>query len=61
MASDGYLILGATETALGLSDRFKMINDKPGLCSLNAAIPHLPTGQRSTPARPRLIAISGGR
>jgi chemotaxis protein methyltransferase CheR len=61
MMSDGYLILGATETALGLSDRFKMINDKPGLYALNAAVPHLLTVQRSTPARPRLVAISGGR
>jgi hypothetical protein len=61
MASDGYLILGATETALGLSDRFNLINDKPGLYALNAAVPHLPTKQRPTPARPRLIAICGGR
>jgi chemotaxis protein methyltransferase CheR len=61
LASDGYLILGATETALGLSDRFKMINDTPGLYALNATVPHLLAQQRTMPGRPRLIAISGGR
>jgi chemotaxis protein methyltransferase CheR len=61
LASDGYLILGATETALGLSDRFKMINDTPGLYALNATVPHLLAQQRTMPGRPRLIAISGSR
>src|SRR5690348_3978501 len=61
LASDGYLILGATETALGLSERFKMVNDMPGLYAVNAIALHLPVQQRTTAGRPHLIAISGGR
>lgn len=61
LASDGYLILGATETALGLSDRFKTINEKPGLYAVSATVPRLLARQRTMQGRPRLIAISGGR
>ena len=61
VASDGYLILGAAETALGLSDRFKMIIDKPGLYAINATVPPPVPQQRTTQARPRLVAIGGGR
>ncbi len=30
-AGDGYLVLGAAETVVGLTDRFKMVPDKRGL------------------------------
>jgi chemotaxis protein methyltransferase CheR len=61
LASDGYLILGAAETALGLCDRFKMISDKPGLYALDATVPRVAAVQRATQARPRLVAINGRR
>jgi len=35
LSSDGYLVLGAAETAISLCDRFKMSSDKPGLYTLN--------------------------
>ena len=31
ISSDGYLVLGAAETAVGLSNAFAMVADKPGL------------------------------
>jgi hypothetical protein len=61
LSSDGYLVLGAAETAVGLSDRFKMVSDKPGLYTLNTISPRLLAQPRTTHARPRLIAINGGR
>ncbi len=61
IASDGYLVLGAAESALGLSDRFRMVSDKPGLYTVNAPSPPILARQSMTPARPRLIAINGGR
>ena len=61
MPSDGYLVLGAAETAVGLSDRFRMVSDRPGLYEINAPKAHLPAQDRRIYGRPRLIAISGGR
>ena len=61
LSSDGYLVLGAAETAIGLCDRFKMVSDQPGLYTLNTISPRLLAQSRTTHARPRLIAISGGR
>jgi chemotaxis protein methyltransferase CheR len=49
---DGYLILGAAETVVGLTDSFKPIADRRGLYAPNGAA-------RLTPA-PRL-AVVGGR
>lgn len=61
LSSDGYLVLGAAETAIRLSDRFKMLRDRPGLYTVNASSPRLLAQQGTSHARPRLIAISGGR
>jgi chemotaxis protein methyltransferase CheR len=59
-ANDGYLILGAAETVVGLTDRFKMVPDKRGLYVPNtgAVRPSLATAVRPAP---RLVAINGGR
>jgi len=59
-AGDGYLILGAAETVIGLTDRYKVVPDKRGLYVPNSVASRLPT---ATPARPvpRLVAINGGR
>ncbi|MGN6749741.1 MAG: CheR family methyltransferase [Xanthobacteraceae bacterium] len=61
MSSDGYLVLGAAETAVGLSDRFRMVSDRPGLYEINTPNPRLLAQDRRMHGRPRLIAISGGR
>ena len=59
VAHDGYLVLGAAETVVGLTDRFKVVPDKRGLYVPNAGAP------RASPARPmpgpRLVAVNGGR
>ncbi len=52
LTNDGYLVLGAAETALGLSDRFKMISDKPGLYAVNTTVPRVAVQQRTARARP---------
>jgi len=59
IAPDGYLVLGAAETVVGLTDRFKMVPDKRGLY-----VPALAPSRLSPPAAkpaPRLVAVNGGR
>jgi chemotaxis protein methyltransferase CheR len=52
---DGYLVLGAAETVVGLTEAFKPMTDRRGLYVPNrAAIPHLK-------GAPRLAAVAGGR
>ncbi|HJY16882.1 MAG TPA: protein-glutamate O-methyltransferase CheR, partial [Xanthobacteraceae bacterium] len=57
IAQDGFLVLGAAETVVGLSDRFKMVHDKRGL--------YVPASRLATvgvaKSAPRLVAINGGR
>jgi chemotaxis protein methyltransferase CheR len=56
-ASDGYLMLGAAETVIGLSNSFKVVPDKRGLYVPNIAAPISSVPKSS----PRLIAVSGAR
>ena len=59
IASDGYLVLGAAETVVGLTDSFKSVAERRGLYALNAR------AGKPAPAKgiaaPRLIAVNGGR
>ena len=59
-AGDGYLVLGAAETVVGLTDRFKMIADKRGLYAPNANPSRLSPSNGAKPG-PRLVAVNGGR
>jgi chemotaxis protein methyltransferase CheR len=58
--SEGYLVLGAAETVVGLTDRFKMVTDKRGLYVPNPSPSRLLAPAGASPP-PRLFAINGGR
>ncbi len=51
-ASDGYLLLGAAETVVGLTDAFKPVADRRGL--------YVPA-DKAAQAAPKLVALAGGR
>ena len=59
-AGDGYLVLGAAETVVGLTDRFKMVADKRGLYVPNGNYAH-PWSTSGNRPGPRLVAVNGGR
>jgi chemotaxis protein methyltransferase CheR len=52
---DGYLVLGAAETVVGLTDTFMVLPDKRGLYMPNTG------GARRSGHAPRLVAVNGGR
>jgi len=59
-AQDGFLVLGAAETVVGLTDRFKMVHDRRGLYVPAPPASRLAALGAAKPA-PRLVAINGGR
>jgi chemotaxis protein methyltransferase CheR len=59
IAGDGYLVLGAAETVVGLTDSFTTVPDKRGLYAPNPRLP-LRWAAVNKPG-PRLGAASGGR
>jgi chemotaxis protein methyltransferase CheR len=60
MASDGYLVLGAAETVVGLTESFKVVGEKHGLYAPNARSPRASVPNAGKPAA-RLIAANGGQ
>mgnify|MGYP001213543020 CR=1 FL=1 len=60
IAGDGYIVLGAAETVVGLTDRFKMVPDKRGLYVPTANASRLSSLNAAKPG-PRLVAVNGGR
>jgi len=61
VASDGYLVLGAAETVVGLTDSFKVVGDKHGLYAPNARTPKPLMPMTGGKPAPRLVAVNGGR
>jgi len=59
-SSDGYLVLGAAETVVGLVDSFKVVPDNRGLYAPNARRPLSPAQPAAKPV-PRLAVVNGGR
>ena len=60
-ASDGFLVLGAAETVVGLTDSFKVVGDKHGLYAPNLRSPKPWTPRPAKKPMPRLVAVNGGR
>ena len=58
-AGDGFLVLGAAETVVGLTDAFRVFADRHGLYAPNTRPPK-PVFRPVKPA-PRLVAVNGGR
>ena len=56
---DGYLVLGAAETVVGLTDAFKLVPDKRGLYAPNKNAGRPPDGV--APFVPRSLAVIGAR
>jgi chemotaxis protein methyltransferase CheR len=57
-ASDGYLVLGAAETVVGLTDSFKVVGEKHGLYAPNERSSRPSSPSAAKPA-PRLVAANG--
>ena len=59
-AGDGYLVLGAAETVVGLTESFRVVGDKHGLYAPNIRSPK-PVFRAGRPSAPRLVAMKGSR
>jgi chemotaxis protein methyltransferase CheR len=59
-ASDGFLLLGAAETVVGLTDSFKTLADKRGLYAPSAGAPRLGRSPAAG-SGPRLVAVNSRR
>jgi chemotaxis protein methyltransferase CheR len=60
IAGDGYLVLGAAETVVGLTDSFKIVAEARGLYAPNPRASR-PSAAAGGKPGPRLIAVNGGR
>jgi chemotaxis protein methyltransferase CheR len=58
MGRDGYLVLGAAETVVGLTDCFKPVADSRGLYAPSAAAINAKAGPKSAPCL-RIVAAAG--
>jgi chemotaxis protein methyltransferase CheR len=61
MEPDGFLVLGAAETVVGLTDAFKPMADKRGLYGPNADAIKGQPGVKIAAAAPRLAVVGGAR
>jgi chemotaxis protein methyltransferase CheR len=59
VADDGFLVLGAAETVVGLTDSFRVYPQARGLYSPNAQRSKLRAAAGGRP-KPRLVAVNGG-
>jgi chemotaxis protein methyltransferase CheR len=59
-AADGYLVLGAAETVVGLTDSFRTVPEARGLYVPNVRAPR-PQVLAGAKLGPRLVAVNGGR
>lgn len=60
-AGDGYLVLGAAETVVGLTDSFRTMPELRGFYVPNLRQPPWPQVLPGAKSGPRLVAVSGGR
>ena len=60
IADDGFLVLGAAETVVGLTDSFKVCPQSRGLYEPNPLRSKSRLGAKHRP-KPRLVAVNGGR